>query len=200
MPLSFSYQKTTQALNFFAQQNGGIINKLKALKLLYFADRYHLRKYGRLVTNDEYFAMRYGPVASGAKDLAEGQHDWGRGETDQEYAAQYIRPDSRRYEIQSRQSPNHEVFSQSDLEALDFSYQTFGQLGLYELAELTHRYPEWKKHEAVLNNSSRVLMDAVDFLEDPPGDCDPCHSLTEEERSIRREEFVESRAIHRLLH
>lgn len=45
---------------------------MKALQLVYFADRYHLRKFGRPITNDEYFAMPYGPVASGAKDIAEG--------------------------------------------------------------------------------------------------------------------------------
>ena len=45
--------------------------KMKALKLVYIADRYHLRKYGRLITNDTYFAMNYGPVPSGTKDIAE---------------------------------------------------------------------------------------------------------------------------------
>ena len=43
----------------------------KALKLVFFADRYHLRQYGRPVTNDEYMAMEFGPVPSGCKDLAE---------------------------------------------------------------------------------------------------------------------------------
>src|SRR5438309_84841 len=71
MPFSFSHRKATQALNFFAQRAGGSINKMKALKLVYFADRYHLRKYGRPVVGDEYLAMNYGPVASGTKDLAE---------------------------------------------------------------------------------------------------------------------------------
>ncbi len=65
MPFSFSHRKATQALNFFAAKAGGKINKMKALKLVFFADRYHLRKYGRPVVGDEYLAMNYGPVASG---------------------------------------------------------------------------------------------------------------------------------------
>ena len=68
---SFDYRKATQALNHFALKEGGQINKMKALKLVYLADRYHLRKYGRLITNDVYFAMPYGAVASGVKDIAE---------------------------------------------------------------------------------------------------------------------------------
>src|SRR5882724_2767190 len=74
MPFSFSHRKATQALNFFARKAGGRINKMKALKLVYFADRYHLRKYGRPVVGDEYLAMNYGPVASGTKDLAKRKH------------------------------------------------------------------------------------------------------------------------------
>lgn len=53
MPFSFSHRKATQALNFFARKAPGhSINKMKALKLVYFADRYHLRKYGRPVVGD----------------------------------------------------------------------------------------------------------------------------------------------------
>ena len=71
MILSFDYKKTTQALNFFARKNDCKQNKLKALKLIFFADRYHIRKFGRPITNDKYEAMEYGPVPSNAKDLAE---------------------------------------------------------------------------------------------------------------------------------
>ncbi len=39
--LKFDYKKATQALNFFAIKCGGKIDKMKALKLIFFADRYH---------------------------------------------------------------------------------------------------------------------------------------------------------------
>ena len=71
MSLALAHRKATQALYFFARQSGGRINKLKALKLLFFADRYHLRKYGRPVSECAYYAMKDGPVASEAKQVAE---------------------------------------------------------------------------------------------------------------------------------
>src|SRR5450755_3821683 len=71
MSLSIAHRKVAQALNYFARQDGGSINKLKALKLLFFADRYHLRKFGRPVSECAYFAMQHGPVASEAKHIAE---------------------------------------------------------------------------------------------------------------------------------
>ena len=61
-----SYKKATQALNFFALKKDGKINKMKAIKLIYLADRLHLRKYGRPIVGDIYWAMKLGPVGSRA--------------------------------------------------------------------------------------------------------------------------------------
>ena len=44
-------------------------DKLKLIKLLYLTDKYHIIRYARTVTNDEYWAMDYGPVGSIAKDI-----------------------------------------------------------------------------------------------------------------------------------
>lgn len=196
MPLTFSFRKTTQALNFFARRSGGRINKMKALKLLYFADRFHLRKYGRPITNDMYFAMSFGPVASGAKDLAEGS-DF-RPAVEKAYAGQFLNPSH--YEVASLAELDRDVFSETDLEALAFAWERFGEKDEFVLADLTHFYPEWKKHEAALEGgvNSRVEMSYRDFLDDPPAEFDPCHPLDEETRQIRREETQELSAIHAL--
>ena len=63
------FEKLVQGLNFFAFKNGGKINRMKAIKLLFFADRYHVRKYGRPVVWSTYFAMKNGPVSSEALNL-----------------------------------------------------------------------------------------------------------------------------------
>lgn len=197
MPMSFSHKKTTQALNFFARQSGGRINKMKALKLLFFADRFHLRKYGRPITNDEYFAMGYGPVPSGAKDLAEGS-DF-RPDVEKAYSSQFVDPVDR-YEFTSISDVDAVVFSATDQEALAYAWDHFGSLDQFALADLTHQYPEWKKHEAALSSesSSRVKMSFSDFLEDPPTPCDPCYALDDEEREVRREEVQELGSLHNL--
>ncbi|NLX26491.1 MAG: SocA family protein [Lentisphaerae bacterium] len=195
--MSFSYKKATQALNYFARQSGGHINKMKALKLLFFADRYHLRKYGRPITNDEYFAMNYGPVPSGGKDLVEGS-DF-RPDVEKSYAGQFLNPIDR-YEYASLNEIDQNVFSKTDLEALEFAWNHFGMHDQFALAEMTHQYPEWKRHEAAIigGSSSRVKMAFSDYLEDPPVPYDPCFPLTEEDREIRREEIQEMSAIHNL--
>ena len=64
------YKKATQALNFLAKKKGGKINRMKALKLIYFADRLHLRTYGRPIIGDDYWAMQFGPVPSCTNNIA----------------------------------------------------------------------------------------------------------------------------------
>jgi uncharacterized phage-associated protein len=64
-----NYLKSVQVLNWIARKEGGKVDKLKAIKIYWLADRLHLRKYGSTLTNDTYYAMEYGPVASLAKDI-----------------------------------------------------------------------------------------------------------------------------------
>lgn len=187
--LHFDYQKATQALVFFIEKEGGRLNKMKALKLIYFADRYHLRKYGRPITNDEYFAMAYGPVASGVKDIAE-LSDF-LGEQEKAYATQCVTLAAAPY-IEARSPFDPNVFSKTDIEALEFAWKTFGQYTEFELVELTHKYPEWKKHEQSLKIHSRITMRLEDFLDDPvePG-IDPCFPLSPEEKQDTLAELQE---------
>lgn len=68
--LGFNFRKAVQALNFFAVKEGGTIDKMKVIKLIWFSDRAHLRQYGRPILMDRYLAMKYGPVPSKTKDLS----------------------------------------------------------------------------------------------------------------------------------
>ncbi|MGI8481090.1 MAG: Panacea domain-containing protein [Chthoniobacterales bacterium] len=155
---------------------------MKALKLVYFADRYHLRKYGRPVVGDEYVAMNYGPVASGTKDVAE-MSDF-LGQEEGRYARKFIEPSESGLAYSSVADVDKKVFSESDREALRFAWDRFGRVEKYALSKLTHRYPDWKKHEAALKSKvvSRVPMNYRDFLQDPEGNAEPCHRLDETER------------------
>jgi hypothetical protein len=83
------------------------------------------------------------------------------------------------------------VFSESDLEALRFAWNTFGHLDQFELANLTHLYPEWSKYKDVLNLESCLSMNLLDFIEDPIAKVDKCFELTKQEKSIRSEQLIE---------
>jgi len=193
--LPFQYKKATQALNYFAEASGGRINKMKAIKLIFFADRYHLRKYGRPITNDEYLAMDYGPVSSGVKDIAE-MSDFLEAK-ERSYASRFIAP-AAGYDVESLSHVDAKVFAKTDLEALSFAWETFGHMDQFALAEISHEYPEWKKHEAELERLSRVRMNYEDFLDDPAQGFEQCFTLSPEERRDRLDEIKEMSRLNAL--
>ena len=158
-----SYKKATQALNFFAQKKDGKINKMKAIKLIYLADRLHLRKYGRPIVGDIYWAMKLGPVGSRTKKVAELAD---MPEESFSYAKKYIKPgDDNKQSFTALKPVDTDIFSKTDLECLESVYKTFSDKDQFELAELTHQYPEWPKYARILKTGKkRALMIYDDFF------------------------------------
>lgn len=188
-------EKCTQALNYFARRQGGRINKMKSLKLIFFADRYHLRKYGRFVTNDNYFAMTYGPVPSNTKEIAE-SNDYLQ-EDAREYSVKYINPINN-LELFSINDVDTDVFSDSDIEALDFAWEHFGHLNQFELADISHFYPEWAKYRNSISRGTCFPMGPLDFLNDPDTSVEKCFELDDKSRKIIREQIIEKSAVEAL--
>ena len=172
MSFNFCHFKATQALNYFAISQTGNANKLKALKLVFFADRHHFRMFGRPIIGDNYYALKFGPVASGTKDIIDNSTS-GLADEERKYADNYLKPtDNKLHNYRSIRKVDTSVFSKTDLISLDWSWQKFGKFKPFDLAELTHNYPEWKRHEAALTSKfvSRCEMNYADFLEDPETD------------------------------
>lgn len=191
MSLPIAHRKAAQALNYFACQSGGSINKLKALKLLFFADRFHLRKFGRPVSECAYYAMQHGPVASEAKSIAEESSELPPAVL--AYARKFVRKEDV-YDYGSVAAVDSAVFSASDREALDFAWRNFGRFTKYQLRDITHHYPEWRRHENALTHKKRVPMDYADFFKEPDAGYIPCYTLTDEEREAALELFRQRQA------
>lgn len=141
-------RKIIQALTYIAyQQPGHKINSMKAYKLLWLADRYHLRQYGRTITGDIFFALPHGVVPSDAKNVVE--HQATHIPTDEKYRDKYIKRLGK-YSFQAITEPDVMLFSDSDQEVLDKILQVFGALDQYELEKLSHKFPEWLAYESKL--------------------------------------------------
>lgn len=194
MQLSFSYKKAIQSLNYFAIQSGGSLNKMKALKLIYFADRYHLRKYSRPITNDTYFALPYGPVASASRNVLEDGDEYQTPESS--YKQQFVQVTDK-YSYKSIHDVKQDVFSQSDQEALSYAWKTYSHKDHFALADETHLFPEWSKHEAALKSGqvSRRPMPYSDFLENTEPGVEALPQLSKEDQDDLRDDIAELHAI-----
>jgi uncharacterized phage-associated protein len=155
---------SVQAMYYIAKCLNKPVDKLTLLKLVFFADRYHLRKYARTITDDTYFALQYGPVASNTKDVLDDLQTEATGEL---YAQRFIHQiDLKTYQAKEN-NEELDYLSETDIEALNFAIENFGSMGSFDLVNLAHEYPEWKRFEHSLKSGMRTeRMNMDDFFED----------------------------------
>ena len=159
----FNYKKAVQLLSFFSIESGGSINKMKAIKLVWLSDRLHLRKYGRTITGDIYFALPFGPVASTTRDLVESNELLSDDEI--EYVGKFLGNFSR-YHYECIHKPDFKALSLTDKHCAEDVFRSYGHLDHFQLSELSHHFPEWKKYESALEMkiASRFNIDLNDFF------------------------------------
>ena len=148
---------------------------LTILKLLFLADRYSLRTYSKMVSNDKYYAMKKGPVASVAYNILKGDFkevDTLTGEYKEDFDKTLGRLRNGVYPISSLTRDDLEYLSDSDIEALDIVFKKYGKMSEQELIKNTHNYPEWTRHKKSLDKSSSKREEVLikDFFEEGPKD------------------------------
>lgn len=129
----FDPKKAIEVLLYVAQRCSDMYT---ALKVLYFADKEHLAKYGRLISGDSYVAMWHGPVPSNTYDLIKDV----RGDR---FRVTKV-PVSEAFHMQGndivpRRKANRDLLSESDVECLDAAIQKYGHLSFAELKRLSHQ-------------------------------------------------------------
>jgi uncharacterized phage-associated protein len=163
----FKHTKAVQALAYIANtQDNREINKMRALKLIWLADRLHLRKYGRTLTGDHYVAMKFGPVPSSTRDILQ-QNTFSLSQSMLEYANNFIAVTGK-WDYRALCDVNMKVFSETDIEVLSEIVTTYRKLSPFDLRDMSHDFPEWRKfEEELLKNPDRAFpMDMKDFFED----------------------------------
>jgi hypothetical protein len=65
----FNERKATAAAAYLLQLHGGVMDYMRLVKLLYFAEREALARLGRPITGDLYFSLDEGPILSAVLDL-----------------------------------------------------------------------------------------------------------------------------------
>src|SRR5713226_5803606 len=121
----FAPEKLVQALAFFADRGIRDLDKMKAAKLLFHADTYHLLKYGRPVIGDQYACMEYGPVPSASLNVMNDvvAHDPHFPPVAKDLFDEYLIVEKgifKKYAVfRTKREPDLDVFSDSDIEALE---------------------------------------------------------------------------------
>lgn len=127
------------------------------LKLLFFADVYHLNNYGRPIVGDQYRALPYGPVPQTTYDILKGEP----------LAMEELDSDGMPFEVVGKfrvkplREANNRKLSASDIEALTHAWDTYGHLNFGPRTDVSHEHPAYCK--AV--EAGELYIDYADFLE-----------------------------------
>jgi uncharacterized phage-associated protein len=154
-----------KAVEVLLYVTGTVADMYTALKVIYFADRMHLEKYGRLIYRDRYIAMAHGPVPSVAYDLVKGADG---------YPGAFARVRGSEcfsvvgYRISGRRAPDLEFLSESDIECLDAAIREYGSKSFNFLRNKSHD-EAWESADRNDNISiealARSLKGGEDLLE-----------------------------------
>lgn len=156
MNLKFDEKKTTQAAVRLIKSEGGTMNYLKLMKLLYLVDREALARWGRPVTFDHYFSMQHGQVLSNTLDLID---EGVPPEVEsQSYWLQHISTPSN-YTVKLKEETTCDELSEVEIKLLDEIYKTYGHLTQWQLRDLHHTLGEY-----VDPGGSRVRTEYEDIL------------------------------------
>ena len=189
MSIDLDFCKRVQVVNFFAKNSPEkTIDKIELLKVVFFADRYHLLKNGRTVTGDIYYAMKHGPVASDVKNICTLER---MSDEQKDYICKYLRMDKNSVHSIKEREYDASLFSVSDLEALNESLTLYRKLkkDKVDIAEYSHRFFNWDDKYAPflpLDEDNRIDMDVDEFFDILPHD-DYCAKIDSELRNLNRE-------------
>ncbi len=178
---AFRSRKAAQMCAFFAAKAGGAIEKLKLIKLIYFAERGSLREHGFPMLFDEFYSLPHGPICSSALNgingviSAEIEPIWG------EYIARNgnIVVPIRYFDISEL-----DEFSQAEEDILSSIWDELGHMSASQLRNYSHaNCPEYTEVERgrlpITYSEVMAALGATD-----------CHEIDDEIRGIRRAESI----------
>jgi len=137
--ITYSPARALELLLFLAQElKSPTIHE--ALKLLYFADKMHLSKYGCMATGDRYVAMKFGPVASNTYNLmkaARGDRNYWIHPTFYELVKDGLTINDGKT-LHALREPNYDLLTDADVECLGNAIRLYGDMSFTERTDISH--------------------------------------------------------------
>ena len=166
----FNIEKIIQIFAYI-QKKAETYSKLELIKYLFFADRYNLRRNLSLISLDNYYAMKLGPVASTSLNVLKKEMDYldNFPETDLKQLDKILTKGIAFIEISENEI---DLLSEKEIKSIELAINTFKGT---PFIEISHEYPEWKKFEELFleHLTSREPIDMIDFFSNPDIDNSP---------------------------
>ncbi len=140
MNFVFDIRKAVAATGYVCGLNGGSLDVLHLMKMLYWADRTALLNWQRTVTGDKFYSMKNGPILSRIYDLMCGKIP---GPDRSLWTAIFNQREGN--VISLRTEPDHGPLSRREMAVLEEAFTKFRDVPAGKLVSFLHNVlPEWK--------------------------------------------------------
>ena len=154
--VGFRSRKAAQLCAYFALKSNGTIEKLKLIKLLYFAERKFLSENHHPMLFDEYYSLPHGPICSSALNGMDGII---HGEIWDDYIA---RNGNVVVAIQHLSRDELDEVSDAELAVVDDIWRDFGRMTASQLRNYSHENcPEYTETTGRIPISYKQILRAV---------------------------------------
>jgi len=142
-------QKLKAIILYFANKTDvKFLGKVKLMKLFYFLDFMHVKKYGAPITYDKYFNLEHGPIPSMIKNLIDTAAD----DIDNSILSDVIsfeRPEgtnmTRVIPLRSISNKDLQLFSKKEMETLERVCKRFGSSNTKYIEDASHDEAPWRE-------------------------------------------------------
>jgi len=136
----FDVTKATEVASELLKREGGSINIMKLLKLVYLLDRLSVARRGLPVVGGAYFSLPNGPITSEFLALVNSGCLWGLENCRWE---EFI-SDRQNHEVALAKDPGRDHLSDSEMDLIDAIYGEHGKKNQWELRDWCHEHcEEW---------------------------------------------------------
>ena len=131
----FNERKAAAAAAFLLEHEGGTMDYMRLVKLLYLAERESLARLSHPITGDAYYALDQGPILSRVLDLCKYKSSGA-------WAAQIER--SGLWGAKLRKPPDLGPLSAAEMAVLEDVAKRFHERDQWDLSTLMHGFAEWQ--------------------------------------------------------
>lgn len=146
---------------------GGTLDMYRIYNALYFANKEHLNRYGRLITSDTFFALPYGPVPTKLADVLDSVKTGKElRKSDKLLFSPIVTSldhcgfDAENY-FTAKEVPDLDELSDSDIECLNIGLNKCAGRDFCEIKDESHD-KAWKRAYAKPDHKSIDVLDMVD--------------------------------------
>ena len=162
--MMYNPRKASQTIAFFALKTAQRrINVLKAMKLLYLADRENVSRFGFPILEERRVSMKLGPVNSTTYDYIKGEvrpeNDGGWSEFVTDRANHEVGVANKEIKVDDL-----DELSDAEIETLEAVWEKFGGMDKWQLVNFTHdrvNIPEWEDPLETGQNSKQIEFETM---------------------------------------